>query len=382
MKTKTACLTGLACLPFMIALIPTTVSLNSAPRTATRGTLVVTLKTASYGGKFAEKNIGAIWITDAQDRFVKTLELWADKRKRHLVKWNAASQGNVVDAVTGATSRMHVTHTAKWNCTDVNGATVADGVYRVYVEFTEDNSSSGAPPGKWFVAEFTKGPSNQTVTPPDQPYFKGIRLTYTADGGSPAPASLAGSVRDSANDQPLAGVNVNLRGAGGSAYSATSAAGGGFAFEEVAPGSYTLQATLTGYAAYNETVNLQAGQAITDKVIRMQKIAATASLSGQIIDAVSGQGISATVRLEKNGAVVYQRDASAQGEFSFDDVQPDTYIFRALKSGYSPFAEEITLSPSQQITGKVVPLSRQSAADTTAPAPPQQVRAYAAGNRP
>jgi hypothetical protein len=136
--------------------------------------LTVDFTTISFNGEYAPRNVGAVWITDGQDGFVKTLEKWAVKRSKYLVKWKAASDGNIVDAVTGATRLEHAAHALTWDGTDVNGSLVADGIYRVYIEFTEEDYA-----GPWTSIEFTKGPSPVTITPANLADFTGQSVTYT-----------------------------------------------------------------------------------------------------------------------------------------------------------------------------------------------------------
>ncbi|WP_281320202.1 DUF2271 domain-containing protein [Polyangium sp. y55x31] len=144
------------------------------------GALEYRFTTVSLDGEYAPKNIGAVWITDAQDTFVKTLEVWAAKRVEHLVRWGAASGTNVVDAVTGATRKSHVEHVSTWNGTDTAGLVVPDGAYRVHVEFTEWNSSdSGEAPGPWTAVDFVKSADAQETTLPDEPAFIGRHLSWT-----------------------------------------------------------------------------------------------------------------------------------------------------------------------------------------------------------
>jgi len=136
--------------------------------------------TVSFGGEFAPRNIGAVWITDEHDGFIKTLEVWAGKRSKHLVKWQSASGANRVDAVSSATLSSHRAHEASWDGTNVSREAVPDGIYRVYAEFTESNSSEGGNPlGAFTVVEFTRGVADLDMSLPDQTYFTGRRLTFT-----------------------------------------------------------------------------------------------------------------------------------------------------------------------------------------------------------
>ena len=373
---------------FLLAIVATCVYAYSylpsfESKSAATGTLTVKVTTVSYGGKYARKNVGAIWITDTQDRFVKTLELWANKRKKHLVKWNTSSGGNVVDATTGATVRSHRQHTAKWNCTDTNGNVVADGVYRVYVEFTEDNSSSsGKPQGKWFLAEFTKGPSDQTVTPSDKQYFKNIELIYVAGGGTtPQPAAISGRVYENGSNTAIPGAVVRLKSNGQVKYETASDASGNYSLNGISAGSYQLVVSKSGYSTSTESITLTAGQSLANKDISLTNIVAAASLSGFVRDAATGQPIvGAVLQLKKAGQLSYEATSDASGVYQFASIQPDTYTLFVFKLGYSAWNQSVTLTASQQVADKTIPLTQAAVADTTAPAPPVNVHASRAGN--
>jgi hypothetical protein len=141
--------------------------------------LAVTVKTAETGGKYEPDNIGAIWIADDRDVFVKSLAVWGRKRIGHLNAWNDATSqagldGNTVDAVTSATLSSHKTHNVTWDCTDTNENVVPDGTYNVHFEVTDKNSA-----GPTTSFTFTKGAMPVTLTPPDEPNFLAIRLVFT-----------------------------------------------------------------------------------------------------------------------------------------------------------------------------------------------------------
>jgi hypothetical protein len=138
----------------------------------------VDFTTLTYHGKYSPKNIGAVWISDAQGHFVKSLDVWASTRIVHLVKWNASSGGNQVDAITAATAPSHGSHSADWNCTDVNENPVSDGPYQLHLEFTEEDSAFLIwPPGPSVVIDFEKGPAPVSLGPSDQSNYQSITLT-------------------------------------------------------------------------------------------------------------------------------------------------------------------------------------------------------------
>jgi len=138
----------------------------------TEGELTFTVRTVSAGGNYSPKHILAIWIED-MDGFVKTRKAMANQRIQYLYTWKAASNFNVVDAITGSTLNSHQTHTVTWDCTDLDGNLVPDGDYTIWVEFTEAHAQ-----GPLSSHVFTKGENSQNLTPPDETYFKDIEIVY------------------------------------------------------------------------------------------------------------------------------------------------------------------------------------------------------------
>ena len=141
----------------------------------TEGTLNVSAATSAAGGNYAPKNIVAIWVEDNQGNFVKTLLAYAQARRTHLNTWEASTTAagspfNAVDAITGATKTSHATRTCTWNGTDVNGALVADGTYRLRMELTDKNAT-----GNFSTFTFIKGPAA------DKADFATVRAEATAN---------------------------------------------------------------------------------------------------------------------------------------------------------------------------------------------------------
>lgn len=146
---------------------------------ATNCGLTVNVTTASAGGRYSPRNIGAIWVADQSGNFVRSLEVWAKQRASHLTLWNSATSkagtpGNRVDIVSEATMSTHVAHTASWDCEDFNHKTVPDGTYQVYFEMTDDNKT-----GPNLSVQFVKGSSPMTASPADSNNFKTIHLSFT-----------------------------------------------------------------------------------------------------------------------------------------------------------------------------------------------------------
>lgn len=152
--------------------VPATAGASGAPSVAEGPTsMTFEVLTVRQGGKYAPKNVGAIWIADASGNFVKTLEVWARERRRELYRFNADTGANLADAVTSATLRSHVVHRVTWDLTDVSGNPVDAGTYRVVIEVTDRES-----PGATAEIEFASDAA-ATLMPADQTYYQAMRLT-------------------------------------------------------------------------------------------------------------------------------------------------------------------------------------------------------------
>jgi len=157
----------------LILFLPFSVTLIGQTKVTSGGELTFTIRTVTAGGNYSPKHVLAIWVEDA-DGFVKTRKAMANQRKQYLYTWKAASNYNVVDAITGSTLTSHQTHTVMWDCTDLDGEIVPDGDYVVWAEFTDKHAQ-----GPLYNITFTKGPDAQSMSPADETYFKDIELEFT-----------------------------------------------------------------------------------------------------------------------------------------------------------------------------------------------------------
>ncbi|MBN2766893.1 MAG: DUF2271 domain-containing protein [Bacteroidia bacterium] len=141
----------------------------------TDGALTVQLTTSTYNGEYSPEHVLAIWIESNNGTFVKSLKVGAAERKKYLTNWlGSTSSGNTTDAVTSATLRNHVTHNLNWDGTDVKGAVVGDGSYKLCVEFTEDDRT-----GKYTTFAFTKGVEKDQQTPSAVSGVSNVQITWT-----------------------------------------------------------------------------------------------------------------------------------------------------------------------------------------------------------
>ncbi len=131
------------------------------------------VRTSSVGGKFAPRNVGAIWVQDGAGAFVKTLERWGTTRAKWLLTFNEVSGGDVVDAITGATKLSHETHEVTWDLADTAGCPVAAGDHAIWIELT-DRSGAGVTLGIPFVLTHP----GEDLLPEDTPTFHDMALLW------------------------------------------------------------------------------------------------------------------------------------------------------------------------------------------------------------
>jgi len=144
---------------------------TSAVSANTTGTLTVSVLTVAPGGSYAPKNVVAIWIQTNAGVFVKSLLVYAAARKTDLTTWYPNSSGNVVNATTGATQSSNAVRTCTWNGTDVNGAVVLDGTYKVCMNTADGKTTFASFP-------FVKGPTAVTLTPANVTGFSNISIGW------------------------------------------------------------------------------------------------------------------------------------------------------------------------------------------------------------
>lgn len=155
-----------------------------APRleeeSGTEGRLTVSFSTVTLHGLYAPRNCGAVWIEDANQSYVRTLEAWAQKQQLSVVQWNvrachAGPDASVPDVVASATLLEHKPHEAEWDGTDFRGALMPDGKYTLWMQVAENEIF---PEGPFLQVPFHKGQARQLIELPAADGFEDIKLEY------------------------------------------------------------------------------------------------------------------------------------------------------------------------------------------------------------
>jgi hypothetical protein len=136
--------------------------------------------TVTARGRYAPVNVGAIWISDAQSKFVKTLRWWGRVRLSNATAWTQATGSNKTDAVSGASRTSHGQLNATWDCTDVGKNAVADGQYVAHVTFAESDANPFFP-GTPIQASvnFTKSSAGADAPGQDTANFTSMHVKLT-----------------------------------------------------------------------------------------------------------------------------------------------------------------------------------------------------------
>ncbi|MDH5672147.1 MAG: DUF2271 domain-containing protein [Myxococcales bacterium] len=140
------------------------------------GSLSFSFQSATYHGFYEPENCGAVWIEDAEGRYVATPLVWAGVRLRNLFVWDARRcRADTPDAVSSATLPDHsMTHEGQWDGRDHMGRVAPDGSYVLNIEITEDEFNYG----RRVQVPFDKGPEALTLMPDDSESVLDLKLSF------------------------------------------------------------------------------------------------------------------------------------------------------------------------------------------------------------
>lgn len=104
----------------------------------------LTINTTSFGPpcQNSTANVIAVYVTDANGVFKRTLKFNAATRVQYLAQWKTAAAVTTVsnaDGYAGATRNSYSPYTMTWNLLDKSGALIPDGNYILKMEGACDN---------------------------------------------------------------------------------------------------------------------------------------------------------------------------------------------------------------------------------------------------
>jgi hypothetical protein len=188
-------------------MMPSTDSTTPAPGTNTpapanavpaTGSVAVTLNIIppTPAGPYRNRgHIRSVWITDANNKYIKTIHAFAGQRSVHLKRWQVFT-ARTLDATTGATqttAAAGIPITATWDLKDKAGAQMLTGNYKLWMEFTEANTpalDAGKTPAdpnqvidntagyEFFVVPFSVAPTGTMKTDSSNVVFKDVAVKH------------------------------------------------------------------------------------------------------------------------------------------------------------------------------------------------------------
>lgn len=151
-------------------------------------------------------------------------------------------------------------------------------------------------------------------------------------GGGPTTGSITGHVTDGSTTAAIAGATVSI--SGGSSTSTDAA--GAYTFGGLAPATYSLTASMSGYvtsAPANAAVT--AGSTTTTNFALAPNPPTTGSIAGHVTDSGTAAAISgATVSISGGSSTT----TDGTGAYAFSGLSPAGYSVTASKSGYTTSA--------------------------------------------
>jgi len=163
-------------------------------------------------------------------------------------------------------------------------------------------------------------------------------------------ATLTGYVRMDKTGAAIAGATVSIN--QGVGIDVTTNAEGYYVIPLLAPGTYTVLASRSGYQSSSIAVRTETGRTSLAGDLVMSMAPQTAIVTGNVFAAIdvqpAGQPLAAaTILLE--GAQIYSCISDGSGYFAMDTVEPGVYSLSITKDGYYPLNGSVTVTGGQRL---------------------------------
>ena len=152
--------------------------------------------------------------------------------------------------------------------------------------------------------------------------------------------ALRGRVVDVVSGGPIAGATIQL--SGNTSLSLLSAADGGFMLPSIAPGTYTLTVTKSGFGGVSGVFDVAGGivKDVGDVGLTLNNDSSLVQIT--VVDAISLQPV-ADVAVRFDTTTHYEGSTSASGALDFGLVIPGTYTYQLLHPSYQSQAGSLAV---------------------------------------
>ena len=156
--------------------------------------------------------------------------------------------------------------------------------------------------------------------------------------------TINGTVTDTSTGSPIAGANVSTQPA---TTTTTTDAQGTYSISNVAPGSYTVIASASGYITGNASATVTGGQTATAN-LALQPSPTTGTISGTVTDESTGTPIAGASVSTQPATTTATTDT--QGNYAISDADEGSYTVTASASGYFDESDNVTVTAGQTTT--------------------------------
>jgi phosphatidylinositol-3-phosphatase len=206
----------------------------------------------------------------------------------------------------------------------------------------EQSTVSGSAAGEqaaWQLLTATGPRSYSATLSPSSVAWTGAIATFRV--GAPA-SSISGTVTDSVTQAPISGATVSYSGG-----STTTNGSGGYTMTNVAPGTYTVTASATGYTSQSAQVSVTAGMTTTQS---FTLVPPPGRITGTVTDSVTTAAISSATISYGGADGSGSTTTGTDGTYTLDMVPEGSYTVSVSAPGYTTQSAPVSVAPGATTT--------------------------------
>jgi phosphatidylinositol-3-phosphatase len=235
-----------------------------------------------------------------------------------------AITGQVTDSSTGAA---------------IAGATVSDSGGSTTTNSSGNYMLSNVAPGTYTVTASATGHASRSST---VSVTSGNTATLNFQLTPNGPGAITGQVTDSSSGVAIVGANISYSGG-----STTTDSSGNYMLSNVAPGTYTVTASATGYVSLSSTVSVTSGNTATlNFQLNPLPNNVPGTIQGRVTNISTGGAVSGATVSFSGGSTT----TDSSGNYSFSGVTPGTYSVTATHTGFFAVTHAAVLASGATVT--------------------------------
>ncbi len=202
------------------------------------------------------------------------------------------------------------------------------------VNVTFPSSANISPPGYYmlFLLNSAGVPSVAKI----------INIGGSAPPPPPNPGSISGTVTNASGGAAISGATISYSGG-----STATDANGNYSLANVAPGTYTLTASKSGFATKSQPVTVNSGaNSAANFQLTASTTGGTGTITGKVTNAASGNSVSAATVSYSGGSTT----TNTSGIYTLNNVAAGAYNLTAAHTGYLSRSSNVTVTSNTTST--------------------------------